>query len=226
MIEIALEQVAEKESLEAAAAYFKAYGAEAAFLAGRYAQALERVSEALDALPGSEVLLQARVAARGAQAALALGRQNEGMELLDRALQTDPGVVRRVGLALPVRLETDSSALGRTAAEALSESPRFRQTTRGTTFTARVSGDERSAEACLTGPKGTRIACTRATLRAGEQAEDLGRRLAYELQLEAFAPRLDLTQADLRSLDGSPTAAGARSHEKLNQVLRDVTSEN
>ena len=224
--EIALEQVAEKESLSAAAAYFKAYGAEAAYLSGRYESTLARVDQALETLPGAEVLLRARVAARGAQAALALGRQNEGLDLLDRALQTDPGVVRRVGLALPVRLEVDDSAGARIAADTLADSPRFQKSNRGATFTLRVTGDSRSVETCLMGPKGTRVSCKRATMRVGEQILDLGRRAARELQVEAFAPRLDLTQADLRSLDGSPTAAGGRSHEKLNQVLRDVTSEN
>ena len=59
------------------------------------------------------------------------------------------------------------------------------------------------------------VGCAQVRPRAGEDTEDIARRLAKELHAQAFAPRLDLTQSDIRSLDGSPTAGGGRSSERL-----------
>ena len=58
-----------------------------------------------------------------------------------------------------------------------------------------------------------------------DAGDDMARCLAGEFHDVAFAPRLDLTQADLRSLDGSPTAAGGRSSERLRSVLSDLVGE-
>ena len=60
------------------------------------------------------------------------------------------------------------------------------------------------------------------TPRAGDDATEMGRRLARELHRVAFAPRMDLTQADLRSLDGSPVVAGEASDERVRLVLSEL----
>jgi len=60
------------------------------------------------------------------------------------------------------------------------------------------------------------------TPRAGEDPARAGERLAREFQRVAFAARMDLTQADLRSLDGSPIVAGEAGNRRLNLVLSEL----
>ena len=49
--------------------------------------------------------------------------------------------------------------------------------------------------------------------------------MVADFHAQAFAPRLDLTQADIRSLDGSPTAGGGRASERLRNVLSEMVAE-
>ncbi|MEO1086045.1 MAG: hypothetical protein AAFY88_17535, partial [Acidobacteriota bacterium] len=220
----ALARAEAQETLDADG-YFTATRAEISCLDGAHARCLEDVDMALEELPGSEVLLRARIIARGAHAAERRGQRKRALELYDRALQMDPGVIRRLGLSLPVRITATGDGAARATAsaaeKAFGQSPRFRET-RGDTFTLDIQAQGEGAVAALVGGDGSRLADARVRVRAGESAADLGRRLARELHAAAFAPRLDLTQADLRSLDGSPTAADARSHERLRTVIDDV----
>lgn len=226
VVEVALGTVESQETLPEAEAYFQGLRAEASCINGRWQRCLEEAEAARQSLPGAELLLRARISARAAGAALKLGQRRLALELLDETMQIDPGVMRRVGLALPTRFEVaGNDAATSAAAVALQASPRFKKDSEDGAFAVRVEGGEGRTQACLIGPRGTRLACAQVRQRAGEKPVDIGRRAAAELQREAFAPRLDLTQADLRSLDGSPTAAGGRSHQKLRQVLKDVTGD-
>ena len=129
-------------------------------------------------------------------------------------MQIDPGTIRRLGLALPTVLEAGDTAVAQNAGDLLAGSPRF-DLEAGPGFRLQVSGNEKAAQACLLDPRGSRLSCAAITARTGEDVDTFTRRLVAELHQNAFAPRLDLTQADLRSLDGSPTAAGGRAAEKI-----------
>jgi hypothetical protein len=123
------------------------------------------------------------------------------------ALSRDPGVMRRLDLSLPVRIDDDGTPLARRAALLLHRSPRF-----DATATARISvvvHGGQQPEACLTGPAGEQIACGRVNLPVDASADVGARLLAAEFQRAAFTLKVDLSQADLTSLDGSPTAARA-----------------
>jgi hypothetical protein len=213
----------ERETLDDAGGYFAAYETEIASLEGDEEATVRLARDALDTLPAGEVLLQSRVAALGAAAALDGGDLQTAVELFDRAMQHDPGVIRRLGLALPTAFETAPTPIARRAAEHLRGSPRFDEADAG--FRIRLEGIEDAGEALLLGVQGTVLARVRVVRRAGETTDDIARRLAAELHAEAFAPRLDLTQADLRSLDGSPTAGGGRASERLHNILTEMTGE-
>ncbi len=223
VVAAALKAARKRETLPEAEGYFLAYEAEIAYLQGRRRRALELVDQALAALPGSEVLLMARLAARGAQAARALGEKGRAVELFDQVLQLDPGIVRRLGMALPASFESTPGPIAPKARGHLEDSPRFEETDGW--FEVQVEGLADAGRACLVGPLGTVYSCAEVTLRAGETREDLARRLAEEFHATVFSPRLDLTQADLRSLDGAPTAGGGRSSERLRSVLSDLVGE-
>jgi hypothetical protein len=209
------------ETLPAAGAYFDAFEAEVALLQGRRSDAVRFAERALQSLPRREVLLQARVAAVGAQAARDDGDGARGLAFLLRALQLDAGVVRRLGLALPAAVSASGGAVATQAAAYLERSPRFTRERPG--FRIEVTGDDVSGAACLVGPQGERLACGTVTPRAGEDGAAIARRLAAEFHAQVFAPRVDLTQADLRSLDGSTTAGRDRGNRRIQGILDVLT---
>ncbi len=220
VVAAAVAKARSRETLPEAAGYFLAYEAEVAYLQGRERDTVGLAEQALEALPPHEVLLRARVTALAAQAAVDAGHNSRALELFDAAFQLDRGVVRRLGLALPASFPPASGVIAETARRLLRRSPRLRQAGGG--FQVAVSGDATSGSACLFGPRGTRWSCAQVKLRAGEDSSDLARRLAAEFHSAAFAPRLDLTQADIRSLDGSPTAGGGRASDRLQGILSEL----
>lgn len=225
IIEAALKKVRAVETLPEAEGYFLAYEAEIAFLRGRKAKAIDLVDQAVAALPSSEVLKRARLSARAADASRRLGQKSRAAEYFDQMMQIDPGVVRRLSMALPVRFEATSGTIAKLTKGYLEDSPRFDDAGEGW-FRVQVDGGSDLGKACLLGPFGTVYSCVEVTPRAGEETPtQLARRLAEEFHAAAFAPRMDLTQSDLRSLDGSPTAGGGRSRERLQTVLEDLVEE-
>ncbi|MEM6457501.1 MAG: hypothetical protein AAF772_20605, partial [Acidobacteriota bacterium] len=105
------------------------------------------------------------------------------------------------------------------AASLLLDSPRLRA---GEGFQLRLEGVDGALRATLIGLAGSVLARAQAEPRAGDEAGDLARRLAADFHEQAFAPSIDLSQADLSSLDGSPTAGGGRARERLDRALDTV----
>ena len=220
VVSAAVAKARARETLAEAEGYFLTYDAEVAYLKGRERDVLRLVEAALESLPAHEVQLRARLTALAAQAAVDAGLNSRSLELFDAALQLDPGVVRRLGLALPAHFPEATGEVAAAARRLLKRSPRLRNAGGG--FQVRLESDAGSGAAYLLGPHGTRWAEVRVKPRAGEDATDLARRLAAEFHKQAFAPRLDLTQADIRSLDGSPTAGGGRASDRLQGVLSEL----
>ena len=204
--------------LPGAEGFFDAFASESALEDGHSKRALEAATRALETLPESEALLRARAAVLGARAAQDLGDLSRSMELYQLAMQLDPGTIRRLGAALPAVFYSAPNVVPETARRLLRSSPRFDES-RGGGFQVRLEGSIEGASAFLLDPLGTVLTSARITPRAGEDETALARRLVQELHASAFAPRLDLTQADIRTLDGAPTAGGGRSREKMRQVL-------
>lgn len=220
VVAAALSQAEARETLEQAEGYFRAYESEIAFLQGRERDALRLAEEALETLPPHEALLRDRVATLAAQAAADAGLNQRSIELFDTALQRDPGLIRRFGLSLPASFPAASGRLAQLTRKLLRRSPRFHDAGGG--YQVVVDGDDSSGSVCLLGPQRTRLSCAEVKIRPGEDTGALARRLAAEFHAAAFAPRLDLTQADIRSLDGSPTAGGGRASDRLRNVLSEV----
>ena len=208
------------EDLDSARGYFSAFETEISRLSGSAGATLETSQRALTELPESEVLLQARVAAIGAEAAWETGDRARAEALFARTLQVDPGALRRLDVRLPVRINAGASPTEQRAASALARSPRLAQ---GGRFVVAVTSTGSELGACLSGPQGEVFGCARVTPRSGEDVDELAGRLSGEFHAEVFAPRIDLTQADIRSLDGSPTAAGGRATEHLHTILDGIT---
>lgn len=202
------------ETFAPARAYHDAIEAEAALEAGDAAEALRVAERALVGLPPADVIVRARVQAVAGAAALDLDQPRVALAHLAAAMARDPGVVRRLGLALPAEARTDGSSIAERAAELALGSPRFEE---GEGFGLRATADA----LCLVDPSGGELACGELDPRArGEEAR--ARSMVVALHRAAFGGRVDLTQADLRSLDGSTTSGGGRSARRLQSVIDSI----
>lgn len=206
-----------EETLPEAAPYLDALAAESAYLQGDEAGALELARAAIAALPGSELMLAARLHGLAGLAAEASGDLEGALAHWDQAVQRDPGVVRLLGIRLPCRIEAPEEGIAARAATMLARSPRFRDDGEG--FVLRVEGGGDDARACLGGIAGRVVQCAEIARKRGETDADAARRLAAAFHETAFAPRVELTQADLKSLDGGTMASGVRKMEGLLELL-------
>lgn len=187
-----------EDDREGSDAYYDACEAEAALSAGDPERARELAARASLGLAPGEVLLRARMTAVTAEASRRLGDVRRASEAYGEAFQADPGIFRRFGWPVPVRLEVRGDAHAEAIAEHIASSARF--DVDGWGLTVQVQPDQ----ACLVDPSGAVLACADAT--AGEDGEDADayRARVARLFLErAFAPRIDLSQTDANSLDGS-----------------------
>lgn len=179
-----------------AASYYDAFDAEAGLASGDGEGALRFAGRALDGLAPAEALLRARVQA---VAAAAGGRAAQ----YESALEIDPGVIRRLGLALPVHIEAGGDEVAEAIVDAVESSPRFDVGDAG--LTVRVEADAAQARVCLLGESGSVLACAEEQSLASESPEAFATRVADRFHAAAFAPRIDLSQGDVNSLDGTNT---------------------
>lgn len=187
---------------ERAPAYYDAFECETALAQDDDARALELGTRALTELPPAEALLRARVSALVATAAWRSGRSSAAASAYDAAFQADPGVFRRLGLTVPVRLPGSRGEVAAAVRAVLSRSPRL-EVDAAAPLTVRVEATGASGRACLVDVRGAVLGCGEARARRGEDSDALARRIAAAFHGRVFAPRVDLTQADVGSLDGS-----------------------
>jgi hypothetical protein len=164
--------------------------------------------------------LRARVALRAAQAALASGHTERADERFEEVLQADPGTLRRAGAVVPIRFTGTAGVQHSFALWMLRASPRFRET--ASRFEIRFAGAGDFAEICLVGPTGAQHACARRERNPDEDPQESAERLVAAFHEVVFAPRVDLTQKDLVSLDGSPAIGGGRQSDRTRELLSEL----
>ena len=185
-----------------APAYYDAFECEAALGQGDETRAIELGRRALVALPAAEALLRARVHALVATAAWRSGQAAAAARAYDAAFQADPGVFRRLGLTIPARFAEPRGAVALALRAVLSRSPRL-DVDDSAPLTVQIAATNTSGRVCLVGAGGAVLGCGEAGARSGDDADALARRIAAAFHGQVFAPRVDLTQADVGSLDGS-----------------------
>ncbi len=176
-------------------AYYDAFEAEAALSSHDPERARELATRALATLQPAEAMLRARVTAIVAEASRRMGDAERASEAYGDAFQSDPGVFRRMGWPVPVRMEV--AAGGEELADAIDDSARFDVS--GWGMTVQVGPDR----ACLADRSGSVLACGDSPPEANEDRDDYTARLARLFHERVFAPRIDLSQSDANSLDGS-----------------------
>jgi tetratricopeptide (TPR) repeat protein len=199
-----------------ASAYYDAFEGEAAWLAGDDTAAEKFLNQAIEGLPSAEQLLRARVFAVLAKVRADRGSYQTAFDDFERAMQIDPGVVRRLGIALPVRIQVRGDDTAEDVRDALERSPRFEAGERGLVLL--VNANRSGGEVCLVGPSGAQLACGHAEAKANESAEQVVTRLVADTHERLFAPNVNLSQTDANSLDGSNLRGG---DQDLSPLLQD-----
>ncbi len=190
--------------------------AEAQWASGDEAEALATANQILSLLPLSEVMLRARAAAIGADAAQDEGDTEQALRLYRIVLATDPGVLRRMGLRLPIRIETEADPAAEWAGERLLSSPRFFEADWG--FVLRLGTE---GVALLDGD-GSTLKTAFVKTEQRDDKEALGRRIVSAAHRELLVAELDVTQADVRSLDGG-LISGGKTSDRVKSILDEVS---
>ena len=168
---------------------------------GAYAKGLAALAAARNGLPQEEVLLRARIEVLIGYANERLGQSDASITAYRNGLERNPGLFRTLDLALPVTFSPDVSEAAKATVVFLEKSPRF---VRGRGFSLSVFASGNRLAARLAGRDGTVF--MQASVVQLPDATLTARLLAKEIHKRAFAAKLDLSQADLNSLDGSTTA--------------------
>lgn len=185
-------------------AYFHAMEGEIAWRTGDYGRARERAQQALAGLPKLEVLVRRRVQAWLADSLFKLGDAAAAQAAFHEVLHGYPTVLRDLRIAVPAIRTHDDSALGRDLAERLGDSPRLAPGDIG--FEVHAGALDDGAELCLRGLGGFQYNCTQ-TKR--EEGKELAEAALDDFHAKAFAPKVELTQSDINSLDGRPVRVDA-----------------
>ena len=181
--------------------YIQAALGETLVAQGSYAKGLAAMATARNSLPQEEVLLRARVEVLIGYANERLGQTEASITAYRNGLERNPGLFRTLDLALPVTFSPDASEAAKATVTFLEKSPRF---VRGRGFSLSVFAAGNRLAARLSGRDGTVF--MQASVVQLPDATLTARLLAKEVHRRAFAAKLDLSQSDLNSLDGSTTA--------------------
>lgn len=181
--------------------YLQAARGEALIAAGEWERGLAALTTARQKLPKEEALLNARMETLAAHALEKLGQLDRAAVAWRNAMERHAGMVRLLDLSIPVTLSTDNSPVANKAISYLEKSPRFH---RGRGFQLAVSVTGQRAYAQLRGRDGAVL--MQASVAQLPDNTDWARSLCKEIHRRAFATKIDLSQMDINSLDGSVTS--------------------
>jgi tetratricopeptide (TPR) repeat protein len=185
----------------------------AELLSGNLNVARDLLTEALTGLPGAEVYARAQTEALLGRTLASSGLFQEAAIHYQQAIEKAPGVFRALNLALPCHFTFSADARALKAVELLAASPRLRKSGQG--FNVRIHSSGSQLIASLLGPDGTVLSEARVPL--GKDPVEDARRLSAEFHRKAFSPKVDLSQTDVASIDGSNLTG-----EQVRDSFRDV----
>ena len=205
------------ENLEFEMSYFTVFEAEAARLQGDRKQAIKLFEQAVEDLPKHELTLKSRARAELAKLYDRQGKTQEADKTYARLLDESPGMFRFFDLELPVEIDYGNNANLKKVARMLHRSPRFDWVNQSG-FKVKLTTSGANLEARLTAPSGTVV--SRTMVAVEDDADEALAQLAEEIHRVAFAPRLNLSQKDLSSLDGSNLSGTTRSNKLRDDLLQ------
>jgi len=181
--------------------YLQAAMGESLVMSGNWDKGLAALTAAREKLPQEEALLRARMEALAAHALERSGQLDRAAVAWRNAMERNAGLIRLLDLSIPVTLASDNSPGANEAVGWLEKSPRFH---RGRGFRLAVSTSGRRLTAQLTGKDGAVLAQASAPILP--DISESARMLCKEVHRKAFATKIDLSQMDINSLDGSVTS--------------------
>ena len=191
----AIERADAGDSRAAADPYYAALRAEVALAEGDEQAVQRHATRALAGIGTGDALLRTRVMTLVAQAGLDVS--------YDQVLGTDPGVFRRLEVRVPARLRVQGDAVAEEVADALRRSPRF-DITSDAPLTITVDVRAAGGRVCLLGGAERVFGCGEASVtNDADSVTTLAQRLVDAFHADVFAPRVDMSQAEINSLDGS-----------------------
>ena len=201
--------------------YYHAYLTEVAAVNGDHFRILTSGQAALSGLPVAEVMLRARVAAHLGVAYWSTGETMQALAMFRQAMNQDPSIIRRLGLRLPVVLNSDNSAVADEAAGYLNRSPRF--STRDNGFVLEVRGRP-GPSICLRTATGIALSCytpdrvgnlgadAGSGTRKRTEGPSLAKALVNGFHQHTFGLGFDISKAQRSALLGSSVYLNARSN--------------
>lgn len=200
--------------------YFDAVLGELHFRAEEWADAIEVGERALKGLQPENVLLRMRTEAyvAGALQAQGQGTSARAVALLRDVLQKYPTALRQLDVRVPAVVTHDADPFATEVAQRLVDSPRLDTDVDAAPFRVHVTGTRKRIQACLTTTDGFRLGCGEKVFdKPGADEDDVA--LACDAFHDgAFSPMVELTSADINSLDGSTVRANA--DEVLKGILK------
>jgi tetratricopeptide (TPR) repeat protein len=182
-------------------------------LGGNLDAARQLLTETLAGLPPAEVYARAQAEALLGHTLASSSRFQEAAIHYQQAIEKAPGVFRSLSLAIPCRITSSADSAATKAAELLAASPRLVKVGQG--FDLRIQSSGSQLRAVLLGPNGTVLSEARTPL--GKDPVDAARRLSSEFHRKAFSPKVNLSQSDIASLDGSNLTG-----DQVRDNIRDV----
>ncbi len=172
---------------------------EVAYQERNWDDAVKLATSALGGLSKKEALWRWRIMAWRADSLRHMGKMSEARADYQEVLQRWPTAFRMLGIAVPVRVTSDGSELGKDVAARVSRSTRLDVSDKAP-FHVTVAARGKAVDLCLLDDNGSQLACA-----SGEDAD----KALDAFHNAAFSPKVSLTQSDLKSLDGSPVRVGA-----------------
>jgi tetratricopeptide (TPR) repeat protein len=181
------------------APYLKLSLGRSELMRGNAARAKRLLTEACEELPPAEVLQRAQAEALLGLACEETGDSAAAVPHYQLAMERAPGVFRALALTLPCTVGSAADAASREAAKRLARSPRLNAGGRG--FTVRIAPSGALLQGSLLAPDGTVLCQVSAPL--GRDPDTAAKLFCREFHRRAFAPKVDLAQTDITSLEGS-----------------------
>lgn len=193
--------------------------AEVAFQRGDNDEAIEILKADLPQLTEARAVLRARAEARLAGMLLEEDRFEEAMEVGTRVFDTAPAMFRHLDISVPIAISADADPLCQEVARALGKSPRFHADSRG--FLVKIGKSGSNLIASLATPQGSLLAEAAVPLQDKERVDmTAAEALTARFHQKAFAPRINLSQKDINSLDGSTLTESRRSDRAKEAIGR------
>jgi tetratricopeptide (TPR) repeat protein len=191
--------------------------AEIAFERGDNDEAIEILKASIPELTEARAVMRARAEARLAGLLFDEDRFEEAVEVGSRVFDTAPAMFRHLDISVPVAITAADDPQSQEVARALTKSPRFHSDSRG--YAVKITKSGSSLIASLSTPQGSLLAEAAAPLQDKERGEmTAAEDLTARFHQRAFAPRLDLSQKDINSLDGS-TLTESRRSDRAKQAI-------